>query len=104
MLTPLCAMCGHHARRTDAQFCGQCGTRLPFRVTVRKKSSVASEKRHHAIAGMVLSLLVGVVIAAHDAGLVRWNTPGAHRISVVKSHIIITVREWQGWWKSSKTF
>jgi hypothetical protein len=95
MLTPQCAMCGHHARRADAQFCGQCGTRLPLQVTVRKKSSVASEKRHHAIAGMVFSLLVGVVIVAHDSGLVHWSTRGADRVAVVKSHVIATVREWR---------
>jgi hypothetical protein len=104
MLTPQCAMCGHQARRADAQFCGQCGTRLPLQVTVRKKSSVTLEKRRHAIAGMVFSLLVGVVIAAHDAGLVRWSTPGARRISVVKSHVITTVRGVVVRWKSSKKF
>jgi hypothetical protein len=58
MLTPQCAMCGHHARRTDAQFCGQCGTRLPLQVIVRKKSSVASKKRRHAVAGMMVSLTI----------------------------------------------
>jgi hypothetical protein len=67
---------------------------------VRKKSSVASEKRRHAIAGMVFSLLVGAAIAARDTGLMHWNTPGAHRISVVKNHIIATVREW---WSGGKT-
>jgi hypothetical protein len=53
---------------------------------------------------MVLSLTIGAVIAVHYAGLVHWNTPGAQRISVVKIHIIATVREWQASWKNSKTF
>ena len=97
-------MCGHHARRADAQFCGQCGTGLPLQVTVRKKLSVASEKRRQAIAGMVFSLLVGVLIVARDAGLVHWDTPEAQRISVVKNHVIVTVREVVVWWKSSKIF
>jgi hypothetical protein len=73
-------------------------------VTVRKKSSVASEKRRHAVVGMVYSLLVGALIAARDADLVHWNTPGAQRISAVKSHVIATVRGVVVWWKNSKTF
>jgi hypothetical protein len=58
--------------------------------------------RRHAIAGMVFSLLVGALIAARDAGLVHWNTPGAHSISVVKRQIIATVREWQGGGKTRR--
>ena len=61
-------------------------------------------KRRHAIAGMVFSLLVGVAIAVHDAGLVRWSTPGAHEISVVRGHIIAMVRGVAVWWKNSKIF
>jgi hypothetical protein len=61
-------------------------------------------KRRQAIASMVFSLSVAVLIAARDAGLVHWNTPEAQRISVVKNHVIVTVREVVVWWKNSKTF
>jgi hypothetical protein len=71
---------------------------------VHKKSRVASEKRRHAIAGMIFSLSVAVLIAARDAGLVHWNTPEAQRISVVKTHVIVTVKGVVVWWKSSRRF
>jgi hypothetical protein len=53
---------------------------------------------------MVFSLLVAALIAARDADLVHWNTPEAQRISVVKNHVIVTVREVVMWWKSSTIF